>query len=217
MKSYKKLNDFGKYSIYGLNNKPTIQITNNKVVVTNKTKHFSLIREYSIVNDKLLFSMFMTTGNNVVPNRIGVQLNLDSTFNNMEYFGKGPYDHYQGKDESGIISIYNQNIYDQDKYVRCQEHGNKNHIHWAKVKSDKYSINIEKDETELNMSIWPYTLRDLHMAQHINELPTHDITTVNIDCIQNGLSDCFVKCDEKYMIKTNHTYSYSFYINVDKL
>lgn len=215
MKSYKKLDNFGKLSLYGINEKPTIQINDNKVVVTNKNKLFLLIREYSVVNDKLLCSFSFTSTNKKVPNRFGVQLNLDNTFNTMEYFGKGESDHYSSKDESGIVSIYTQDINDQDDYPRPQEHGNKNHIHWAKIRNDKYTINIEQDEKELNISMWPYTLRDLHMANHINELPKHEITTINIDCIQNGLSDCFVKCDEKYMIKANHTYSYSFFISAE--
>ena len=212
MKTYKKVNDYAKYSFYGLKNKPTIQIIDKKVVVTNKTKLFLLIREYSIVNDKLYCSLTLTT-NKKAPNRIGLQVNVDNSFNKIEYFGKGPHDHYQGKDESELISIYKQDINEQDNYVRPQEHGNKTHIHYAKISSVNNTLLIEKDDSELNVSVWPYTLKDLHEANHINELPKNSLTTINIDCIQNGLSDCFVKCDEKYLIKPNHTYTYHFYLS----
>ena len=41
--------------------------------------------------------------------------------------------------------------------------------------------------SELNVSIWPYSMTDLENAKHINELPSRDQVTLNIDYGQMGL------------------------------
>ena len=81
---------------------------------------------------------------------------------------------------------------------------------------DNVSLSIEKGRNDLNISFWPYSLKTLQDAQHIYDLKPNDVTTVNIDCIQNGMSDCFVACGEEYRIKTGQEYSYDFYISADQ-
>ena len=217
MGRYRKADIFAKYSFDGLKVQPVIQISDKKITVTDKTKEFILVRTYTIVNDKLHVDASVTFTGKKAANRFGLQMEVDKSFDTMDYFGKGPYDHYPGKDESGLVSLYSQDIGDQDEYVRPQEHGNRTHVRYADIHNDKLSLHIEKDEEDLNVSFWPYTLKDLHEADHICDLPEHEVTCINIDCIQNGLSDCFVACDEKYLIKPGHTYSYSFYLNVKAL
>ena len=147
---------------------------------------------------------------------IGMQTELDSSFDTLFYFGKGPHDTYPGKDGSGLIASYLWKIDEQDDYVRPQEHGNKSHVKNAGLISEKAVLKIEKGGRDLNISFWPYTLKDLHEADHIFDLPDHPSTTLNIDGFQNGLSDCFVKCDPKYLIKAPATYSYDFYLSVEE-
>lgn len=214
MHRHLKLDGFGKDSVQGIAQKPEIRISNNKVLVTQKKKKYLLVREYSVSDGSLKISAHVTFTGKKAPNRFGMQLELDKSFKTMEYFGKGPSDHYPGKDDSGLIAIYRQDVQDQDEYVRPQEHGNKTHVYYADVSSEEHTLHIEKGEDTFNFSCWPYTLADLHKAQHIHELPEHTVTIVNIDCIQNGLNDCFVKCDEKYLIKPGQTYTYDFYLSV---
>ncbi|MBR0474837.1 MAG: hypothetical protein IJJ19_07515 [Erysipelotrichaceae bacterium] len=217
MKKHLKLDNYGRYSIDGFKNPPTVQINRQNVTVVNAEKEITMVREYSFINDKLHVSVSYTLTGKKAPNRLGMQLNLDNSFKTMQYFGKGPEDHYPGKDEGGLIGIYTQDIKEQDEYCRPQEHGNKSHVNYADISSKEYTLSIDKDDKELNVSFWPYTLKDLHEASHISDLPEHTTTTVNIDCLQNGLSDCFVKCDDKYLIKPGNTYNYSFYISAKKV
>lgn len=217
MNGHRKLGAYGNYSVNGFRNAPSIRVDSQKVTVTNVEKEITLIREYSFINNRLHVSASFTITGKKAPNRLGMQLTLDDSFRTMKYFGKGPEDHYQGKDEGGIIGIYTQNVTDQDEYPRPQEHGNRTHVGFAEIRSDSHVIKVERDDEDLNVSFWPYTLKDLHEASHISDLPDHKVTTLNIDCLQNGLSDCFVKCDEKYLIKAGQTYSYSFYISAEKI
>ena len=142
-----------------------------------------------------------------------MQMELDKSFDTMDYFGKGPEDHYADKDEGGLVGLYSLSIDEQDEYPRPQEHGNKNHVRFADLSNDEIVLHVEGED--LNVSFWPYTLRDLQKADHIKDLRGKDITTFNIDCIQNGMSDCFVRCDERYLIKPETNYSYTFTIKAN--
>ncbi|GAH45362.1 unnamed protein product, partial [marine sediment metagenome] len=67
----------------------------------------------------------------------------------------------------------------------------------------------------LNFSAWPYTLDDLEKAEHINELPRRDEITFNIDYRQRGVggdSPAWPTVHDKYKLKKNNHYTYSFKI-----
>ena len=212
MGSYKKLDDYGKASIDGLK-KCVIQVDGDQVSAVNDEKQFRLTRIYSIINGKLHLDITLETKKKA-PSRFGMQVETDASFDEFSFLGRGPHDSYWGRKQSGMIGKYRQSVLDQDEYVRPQEHGNKTDIYELKLTDkDGHGLHIEKDIETLSASVWPYTLKDLQEAQHIDELPKHQTTTLNIDMIQNGLGDCFVRCPEKYKIKAGHTYRYSFYLS----
>ncbi|MHA1447271.1 MAG: hypothetical protein ACTSSN_11305, partial [Candidatus Heimdallarchaeaceae archaeon] len=67
----------------------------------------------------------------------------------------------------------------------------------------------------LNFSAWPYTLEDLEKAEHIHELPRREEITFNIDYKQRGVGGdlpAFPTVHDKYKLKKNVPYSYSFKI-----
>ncbi|MBQ8996104.1 MAG: DUF4981 domain-containing protein [Oscillospiraceae bacterium] len=212
MKSYAKLDDFGKFSVKD-SPKAEVSKVGDKVQVRQTVAGTEIVRKYGIAEGKLLVEVFARTGQKKVPNRIGMSLGAGPSFGEMIYFGKGPTDHYPGKDESGLVGIYSQDVTEQDEYVRPQEHGNRSQVHWAALNSEKEMIRVERASELLNASVWPYTLKDLHSSQHIDELPDHEVTTLNIDCIQNGLSDCFVPCKDEYKIQPETAYTYSFLLS----
>ena len=216
MKRQKALDRYGKASLFGIKGKPLIRIEKDRVFVTDFCRDFTLVRIYEVSDEKLHLTVTLNINAKKAPNRIGMQTELDSSFDTLFYFGKGPHDTYPGKDGSGLIASYLWKIDEQDDYVRPQEHGNKSHVKNAGLISEKAVLKIEKGGRDLNISFWPYTLKDLHEADHIFDLPDHPSTTLNIDGFQNGLSDCFVKCDPKYLIKAPATYSYDFYLSVEE-
>lgn len=215
MKRHRKIDAFGKLSLSGFRKKPQITVRDGKVFVSDGDKLFDLHRTYEVIGGKLHVTA-SAVFHKTAPRRFGMYLTLDPSFDTMEYFGKGESDHYPGKDDSGLIGTYTWKIEEQDEYVRPQEHGNKSHVCRSKIKNGRTSLSIEKGRNDLNISFWPYSLKTLQDAQHIYDLRPNDVTTVNIDCIQNGMSDCFVACGEEYRIKTEQEYSYDFYISADQ-
>ena len=212
MRRHKKLDAFGKASISGLKDKIELLVEDGKLTATNENKLYTLKRSYAVTNDALEVCASVSF-HKKAPNRFGMQMELDKSFDTMDYFGKGPEDHYADKDEGGLVGLYSLSIDEQDEYPRPQEHGNKNHVRFADLSNDEIVLHVEGED--LNVSFWPYTLRDLQKADHIKDLRGKDITTFNIDCIQNGMSDCFVRCDERYLIKPETNYSYTFTIKAN--
>ena len=213
MAAHLKTNDFAKLSFNDLTS-TKIEIKDDEVVVSNDLKQLNLTRVYTIVNDSLRVEVKLHTKKKA-PNRFGMSLQTDPAFVCFDWFGKGPHDTYQARDDSGIIGDHHQDVRDQDEYVRPQEHGNKTHVDHLRLSDNEgRSITAFKDGNDLSTSVRPYTLKDLHEAQHIHELPSFKVTTLNIDCIQNGLGDCFNHCPEEYKLQPDSDYQYAFYLKV---
>jgi beta-galactosidase len=105
--------------------------------------------------------------------------------------------------------------------MRPQENGNRTDVRWFSI-TDSNGKGIRIDDeggTLLNISAWPYSMRDLEGAKHINELPVRDFNTVNIDYMQCGVGGDLpgvANLHEQFKIHKNKKYEYSFVISCVK-
>ena len=171
-----------------------------------------LMRTYRLLSDgSLTVEMRLRTGKRP-PCRIGMYCQLPRELEQFSWFGKGPHDTYRGRDYSGILGNHKCLASDQDEHVRPQEHGNKSQVYSLHLTaSDGHGLQIRAQDP-ISASVWPYTLAELDNAESISDLRNHTCTTLNVDCVQNGLGDCFVPCPDEYKIQPNTTYAYSFTI-----
>ena len=69
----------------------------------------------------------------------------------------------------------------------------------------------------LSMSAWPYSLQDMEQATHIDDLPTGDYFTVNLDGKQMGVGGNTWNRDAEaltqYRLMPNHPYHYAFFMS----
>lgn len=210
-----QLDDWGKLTLTGLGEPSEVKCTSEGVSISHKLKEFTLHREYHVrVNGALEVSYTLLTGKSA-PRRFGMQLELDAAYDQFTWFGRGEHDTYWGRDDSGIVSIYNAPVTQQDEHVRPQEHGNKREVRWLTLTdSSGCGLKVTAVDAPIAASVWPYTLAQLHGSTHVHELPyDHKTTTLNIDAIQNGLGDCFVPCQENYKLQPRREYSYRFCIS----
>lgn len=203
-------------SIHGLCNEAKINVKNEKsavITVINELEG-TLKRIYTITPDgKLLVHFEITPA--TAPLRIGMQAEFDREYDQFTWFGKGLHDTYWGREFSGKIGRYTKNVKEQDEHARPHEHGNKRDVRWMTLTNkDGHGMKVEATGDPIAASAWPYTLDELHKAQHVCDLPDHNTTTLNIDCIQNGLGDSFVKLKEQYKIQAGTKYEYDFMISI---
>lgn len=198
---------FGKISFSGIGRPSHFAVTTNGVKVVHKLKSGIYQCQYTVFEDGSIgIDCSLQTGKNP-PARFGMHTELDAKYHCLTWFGKGPHDTYWGRDSSGIVAVHTADVLDQDEYVRPQEHGNKRDVRWLTLTDNNSSgIRIDCVQTPFSTSVWPYSLQELQRAKHVHDLPDHTQTTLNIDCLQNGLGDCFVPCPERYKILPNTEY-----------
>jgi len=94
----------------------------------------SMISNYVIAENgviKVQNSLKKSIYNGDIP-RIGMSLQLQKSFENMTYFGRGPWENYQDRRASAFIDLYESKVKDQYvPYIRPQENGYKTNVKWA--------------------------------------------------------------------------------------
>lgn len=150
--------------------------------------------------------------------RFGTRMALLREFDQVKWYGRGPQETYFDRKTGGKITLHEKTVADlEHHYMRPQENGNRTDVRWVEfTNSDGKGIRFEAmGETPICFSAWHYTQEQLQLAKHIHELKHYDLTTVNIDLNQNGIGgdmpgDAQVR--QKYQLKPNKEYSYTFKI-----
>ncbi|KPL21512.1 MAG: hypothetical protein AMS23_09215, partial [Bacteroides sp. SM1_62] len=120
--------------------------------------------------------------------RIGMQMILQSEFNIVTWYGRGPHESYWDRKTGAAIGIYSGRVEELiHNYVRPQENGNRTDVRWIALTNETGTGLLAVGMPLLDFSAWPYTMQDLDSAKHIHELPRGDITTLNLDYKQMGV------------------------------
>lgn len=120
--------------------------------------------------------------------RIGVTLGIVSALEQLEWFGRGPWENYSDRKVSAIVGRYRSTVTDQYvPYIMPQEHGQKTDVRWLCL--------FNQDGTGLRISGQPliaftashFTADDLFRATHTYELKPRSEVILSIDLAQRGL------------------------------
>jgi beta-galactosidase len=169
--------------------------------------------------------------------RVGMRMQLPRQFNNMTYYGRGPWENYQDRHASAIVDVYESRVSDQYvPYVRPQENGYKTDVRWASfadsqnngllvVASGNNGRNISlgahhvpQEDFDVSAGITYDKQRgksEVNFSKHINDIVEQDLVELNIDLAQRGVGgdDSWgAKPQEEYMLRGDKVHSYSFYI-----
>ena len=125
--------------------------------------------------------------------RFGMQLQMPRSFDNIEYYGRGPVENYADRNHNTFLGRYRQSVDSQFyPYVRPQENGNKTDLRWWRVLNVGGSGLEIKAEAPFSASALHYTVESLDegtkkIQRHSNEVEQADLTNVLIDKVQMGL------------------------------
>ena len=148
--------------------------------------------------------------------KIGLQMGIDSSYKEIEYFGRGPYENYIDRRYGSDAGIYKKDIYHfMEPYVVPQENGNRTDVRWMYLSNPKTKNGfLVVADSLLSMSAWPYTQENIEKAHHTIDLKEADYITLNIDLVQMGVggndswSDVAAPLPQ-YQVEAKH-YHYSF-------
>ncbi|GGK87030.1 glycoside hydrolase family 2 TIM barrel-domain containing protein [Rufibacter glacialis] len=133
-------------------------------------------------------------GNHKLLLRVGNDLQIDKALDNIQWYGRGPWENYWDRKTASFVGQYQQHLNEQYfPYARPQESGNKSDVRWATFTNKKGDgLRIEFADSLLNFSAVPYSLDDLDPEQekkqyHSGELVKRDRTYLHIDLQQTGM------------------------------
>jgi beta-galactosidase len=153
--------------------------------------------------------------------RFGMRMQLAKDLNNINFYGRGPWENYSDRNTASFLGEYRQKLKEQFtwNYVRPQENGYKTDVRWIKlVNSDGNGIKISGIQP-ICFSALPYTAEDFDpgitkKSQHPSDLNERDFISLHVDLVQRGVggdNSWGALPHEIYLIKAKK-YSYSYII-----
>jgi beta-galactosidase len=158
----------------------------------------AVISTYSLINDSATVDVsYCVFGNGVIevsyylkikqglPNipKVGMQMAIEKSYNNISWFGRGPFENYIDKNYAADVGLYNLPINQfMENYVVPQENGNRTDVRWMFLNNlkTKDGLLIVADSL-LSMSAWPYTEENIQNAKHTNKLKDAGFITLNME------------------------------------
>jgi beta-galactosidase len=134
--------------------------------------------------------------------RIGVSLVLNPGLEQLEWFGRGPWENYPDRKASAMIGRYRSKVTEQYvPYIMPQEHGHKTDVRWLALTGNRSGLKVQGEST-LEFSVSHVTDNDLYAAFHTYELKPHSEVYLNIDTVMRGLgtASCGPDTLEQYKI-----------------
>lgn len=134
--------------------------------------------------------------------RFGMQMAIDKSYENVKFFGRGPWETYWDRKTCGEVAIHTGKIDDFiHDYVRPQENGNHADVRWVTfTNGKKKGIAIDAKEL-IHFSAWPYSMETLEAATHPVFLKRENQITLNVDYKQMGVGG-----DDSWGAKTHEKY-----------
>lgn len=175
------------------------------IQVLRKVKHIknSLITEYVIDGaGNVTISHQLTPKRNMT--KFGSCMDISDEYSTLSWFGNGLQENYCDRQLGAKVGVYSCDVKEYvHNYLRPQENSNRTEIRWFSATTEEgeglYFEDV--DGTLLNMSAWPYHMKDLDEAEHIHSLRDRNTITLNIDYKQKGVGS---DSDEGIFLKNQH-------------
>ena len=147
--------------------------------------------------------------------KFGMRMRLPIIYNNVEYYGRGPWENYPDRKRSAFIGKYKMPLADMmTEYIHPQENGNRCDVRWFEISSEKNTIKVEGCQP-LCIRAWDYGEEDVTVG-HPHELTRGKFVNLNIDLNIHGVAGENTwggRALDEYTIDGNNQYNYSFILS----
>ena len=161
--------------------------------------------------------------------RIGMRMQLPKEYENLSYFGRGPWENYQDRNTAAFVDVYSSKVKDQYvPYIRPQENGYKTDSRWLAFSNKEQqglliatgnknllsfsALHMENEDFDTTEGI---DYENSNVSKHTIDIKEKKLVQVNIDLGQRGVAgdDSWrSKPQEKYQYKGTDKHTYSFYL-----
>jgi beta-galactosidase len=197
-----------------------------EVIVSQRIKYLNIPYStvYLIRNDgsvKVSVTMDMKGIEHPELSRFGMKLQIPSEFNNVQYYGRGPWENYNDRNRSALVGKYKCKVDDQGfSYIRPQENGYRTDIRTVSFTDDHgFGIRFEGYDQPVCFNARYNTDHDFDPGlskkqQHTIDIDKRRELYVNIDLKQLGVGgdDTWGARPMKQYRMLDDVYSYSYVI-----
>jgi beta-galactosidase len=210
---------FAKNQLWNLKGELTefsIQKINNKKVEIKANLKSSEPGGYSIVTNTIytvygngtidVNTTFIPDKSTAPLPKLGFIFRLNEGFENVEYFGAGPFENYVDRKRAAFIGRYTTSVDDMYvPYVRPQDCGNRTDVRWFTITNHEGTGLLVSAPMLMNFSALHFTPVDLDRANHPYELTKRKQTILTVDLAGCGLGNgsCGPPPLDRYLLKTN--------------
>jgi beta-galactosidase len=121
--------------------------------------------------------------------RLGLTMSLDAGFEDLTWYGRGPFENYIDRNVGAPIGRYHSTVTEQYvPYIMPQENGNKTDVRWLNLSDSQSGVSLlSVAHPTMEASADHFTADDLHKAFHTNDVPQREEVILNLDYMQRGL------------------------------
>lgn len=193
-----------------------MNVSSDLVFLEERTMEFRGIYTFR-TDGSIVFSMDLSLAGEFPPlARVGMQFSMPASFDNIKWYGRGPFESYQDRKESAHIGLWSGSVADQYfPYVMHQENGNKTDVRWLEITDDAETGLKITGAPLMNVNVQNYSQEALNLAKPSKKLFRGDKTYVNIDLRQMGLGgddSWSPRVHEEYQLKEKN-YKFGFVIS----
>lgn len=134
--------------------------------------------------------------------RFGLRLMMPEQFEQVEYYGYGPYESYIDKNKASYLDKFVSTVTElHEDYLKPQENGSHYGCEYVKLSDEHFVMTVSSDAT-LSFNASHYTQEELTRAAHNFELQECGQTVLCIDTCQSGIgsNSCGPALHEKYRL-----------------
>lgn len=120
--------------------------------------------------------------------RIGLQMKLPKTLDQVSWYGRGPGEAYVDSKLANRFGVWSKKVEElYTPYVVPQENGNRHDVRWVSLTDTQGIGLLAVGIPKLDFSAHYYTTDNLEQARHTYDLVKQDYITLNLDYQQHGL------------------------------
>ena len=145
--------------------------------------------------------------------KIGFRLEMPAAMEQLEWFGRGPWDSYRDRKEACLPAIYKSTVTNQQEdYILPQEHGTKQEVRWMALTNDEGCGLVFAAPDQMAASAVHFRPEDNYTdrnnrSRHTYQFKTCTTAVVSLDAVTRGLGNasCGPDVMEKYELKAANT------------
>lgn len=148
--------------------------------------------------------------------RIGVRFLFDKKLDQVQYFGRGPFENYSDRKAAAEVGLFELNVNKQYEYEKPMERGNHEDVRWARLSGRQQpSLLIKSDENLMQFSALPHTDEQMFPVEYKIDLPASSATVfcLSTRTLGVGSASCGPRPLERYLVWSDAT-SFSYTLNL---